>query len=125
MKEAVVHAASRTEFSTEERCHILELVNTPQDELTSIARARVEPGVTTVRHRLEGVDERYIILVGQGRVEVGDLPPIDVSAGDLVLIPRRTAQRITNTGDGDLVFLCVCTPGFHPDCYEDLEQQEP
>jgi hypothetical protein len=26
-------------------------------------------------------------------------------------------QRITNTGSGDLVFLCVCTPPFQPATY--------
>ena len=35
------------------------------------------------------------------------------------------AQRITNTGTGDLVFLCICTPAFEPDCYEDLEEKTP
>lgn len=49
------------------------------------------------------------------------LPPADVRPGDVVLIPRDTPQRISNTGDHDLVFLCLCTPPFTPDCYEGLE----
>jgi len=35
------------EFLTEERCHILELINDPDNRSFSIARARVEPDITT------------------------------------------------------------------------------
>ncbi|MEA3397575.1 MAG: cupin domain-containing protein, partial [Chloroflexota bacterium] len=44
-----------------------------------------------------------------------------VSPGDVVLIPPGVSQRISNTGAGDLMFLCICTPPFRPECYEDLE----
>jgi mannose-6-phosphate isomerase-like protein (cupin superfamily) len=47
-----------------------------------------------------------------------------VQAGDVVMIPAGMAQRITNTGDDDLVFYCLCTPHFHTRCYQrrtDLE----
>ena len=30
-------------------------------------------------------------------------------------------QRITNTGDTDLVFLCICTPRFDPQCYQNFD----
>ena len=121
MRESVVRTESQREFWTDERCFILELSNSPDDEGASVARARVEPGITTALHRLNGVDERYIMIEGRGRVEVGGLSPTDVSPGDVVLIPRGTPQRISNTGKDDLVFLCVCTPRFRPECYEDLE----
>jgi mannose-6-phosphate isomerase-like protein (cupin superfamily) len=54
-------------------------------------------------------------------MEVGNLPAQDVSPGDVVLIPPGCPQRITNSGDEDLVFLAVCTPRFLPDNYEDLD----
>lgn len=113
--------APRAEVFTPERCHILELSNTPDDPDVSIARARVEPGVTTGWHRVVGTAERYVILEGTGRVEVGDLPAQDVTTGDVVLIPPSCRQRITNTDATDLVFLCVCTPRFRQENYEDLE----
>jgi mannose-6-phosphate isomerase-like protein (cupin superfamily) len=91
------------------------------DPDVSLARARVEPGVTTALHRLQGVAERYVLLAGTGRVEIASLPPMDVGPGDVVLIPAGAEQRITNTGQSDLVFLCICTPPFTPDCYEDCE----
>ena len=37
--------------------------------------------------------------------------------------PAGTAQRITNTGESDLIFLCVCMPRFTPDSYESLEEE--
>lgn len=106
---------------TEERCFIVETWNHPSDPGVSLARARVAPGVTTARHVL-AVDERYLIERGRGRVEI-DGAQVDVSPGDVVLIPRGTAQRIENLGSEDLVFLCVCTPRFEPTHYQDRERQ--
>ena len=77
--------------------------------------------MTTRWHRLEATTERYVILEGRGRVEIGDVRPQDVIPGDVVLIPPLCRQRITNTGAGDLVFLAICTPRFRPEAYEDLE----
>lgn len=109
------------EFFTPEECFIIELSNIPDDPEASIARARVAPGVTTRRHWLVGTAERYVILAGRGRVEVGGLSPQEVAVGDVVLIPPSCPQRIVNTGPEDLVFLAVCTPRFRPEAYEDIE----
>ncbi|MES1263705.1 MAG: cupin domain-containing protein, partial [Peristeroidobacter soli] len=81
----------------------------------------VEPGVTTRWHRLAGTIERYVILEGRGRVEVGSLEAREVGPGDVVLIPAMCRQRITNTGAADLVFLAICTPRFEQANYQDLE----
>ena len=120
MKELLIKTNGRNEYFTEEGCFILELWNTSEDGDVSIARARVCPGVTTVRHRLKDTVERYVIMEGTGLVEVGYLPPMEVGAGDVVIIPRSTSQRITNTGDSDLIFLCICTPRFVPEEYETM-----
>ena len=109
------------EFLTPERCHILETYNTAADESVSIARARVEPGVTTAWHLLEHTIERYIIVEGRGRVEIGDLPAADVEPGDVVIIPAAIRQRVANSGNIDLVFYCVCTPRFESKNYRSLE----
>jgi mannose-6-phosphate isomerase-like protein (cupin superfamily) len=121
MREAIVKTDPEAEFFIPERCHILEILNSDADPTLSVARARVEPGITTVLHRLNGVEERYVILEGLGRMEVGGLEPTDVRPGDVVLVPAGTRQRIVNTGESDLIFLCVCTPRFYPESYEDLE----
>jgi mannose-6-phosphate isomerase-like protein (cupin superfamily) len=39
----------------------------------------------------------------------------------VVVIPAGVSQQIQNEGQGDLVFYCICTPRFTPDCYEPLE----
>ena len=112
------------EFYTDERCSINELLGAAEDSSLSVARARVEPGITTVRHSLKGVTERYVILEGRGEVEVGEEPPVEVGPGDVVVIPPDTGQRISNSGKADLVFLCLCSPPFTPECYRDLEHEK-
>lgn len=108
------------EFWTDERCWITELLNREEYPEVSIARTRVEPGVTTQRHALS-VSEWYLIESGKGRVDVGDALTREVGPGDVVTIPTDHAQRIENCGDEDLVFLCVCAPRFLQKCYTSLE----
>lgn len=124
MNETIKRLDSGDEFYTPERCFIIELSNTPDDPVASIARARVLPRITTRWHRLIGTVERYVILEGEGRVEVGSLPPQHVKAGDFVRIPPSCRQRITNSGERDLIFLAICTPRFTTEVYEDLDSDE-
>lgn len=109
------------EFYTEERCHILELLNDSDDRSQSLARARVEAGVTTAWHRLKGTSEIYFILSGEGQIELGEDFVKEVKQSDVIRIPHDMPQRIRNTGQEDLVFLCFCTPAFSDACYEELE----
>ena len=122
MKPVIRRADASAEYYTDERCDILELLNSADDPDASIARARVAPGVTTRWHRLRGITERYVIVEGRGRVEVGELAPAVVEPGDVVVIPPLCRQRIANVGETDLVFLAVCTPRFRQASYEDLEK---
>ena len=121
MQPVVIHPDDKAEYFSEERCHILELSNSHEDGAASIARARVAPGTTTAWHRLRGTVERYLILSGTGRVEVGDTLVNTVNVGDVVLVPADEKQRITNTGLAELIFLCICTPRFEWHNYERLE----
>ncbi|MDQ1278525.1 MAG: hypothetical protein QG555_1568 [Thermodesulfobacteriota bacterium] len=120
MKESLITANEKDEFLADEGCFILEMWNTPEDGEASIARARVSPGVTTVRHRLKGTVERYVILEGTGYVEIGTLPPAKIGPLGIVIIPRNIPQRITNTGSRDFTFLRICTPRFVPEEYETM-----
>lgn len=112
------------EVLTEERCHILELVNTALIPDVSLARARVEPGVTTELHALD-VRELYIVLSGAGVVDCGDGNGVRVSSGDVVEIPAGVPQRIQNVGEDDLVFFCLCTPRFRPEGYRSCLEVSP
>ncbi len=118
MQEKIIHAHSIEEYWFHEGCHILEIANHPDDPDVSIARARVEAGGQTAWHRLKGVTERYLVVDGDGVVEIGDTQPAQVKKGDVVIIPPGTRQRIRNPGDTDLVFYAICSPRFTPDCYE-------
>lgn len=121
MRAEIRKARDMDEYLTAERCHIVEVANDDGDEQVSIARARVEPGVTTAWHVLDGIGERYIIVAGRGRVEIGDLEAVEVESGDVVRIPPGLRQRIANTGDSDLVFYAVCAPPFRAERYHALE----
>ncbi|MDJ0926318.1 MAG: cupin domain-containing protein [Gammaproteobacteria bacterium] len=123
MKNAAIKKTTeQAEYLTAERCHILELSNDDADPAVSIARARVVPGAVTRRHRLRDTVERYVLLSGTGLVEIDGIPAQPVCAGNVVWIPAGAAQRIRNTGDEDLVFLCICTPRFEWSNYEMLEE---
>jgi mannose-6-phosphate isomerase-like protein (cupin superfamily) len=125
VEASVKHFDASREFYTPEKCHIVELSNTPEDPELSIARARVEPGVTTEWHRVTHTTERYVILEGKGCVEVDSLSPQEVGPGDVVLIPPSCRQRISNIGRADLIFLAICSPRFRPEAYEQLQDTNP
>lgn len=123
MEHPVIQENQRVqEFYTDEGCYITELSNSANDPEVSIARARVEPGITTEWHYLDGTTERYCILSGTGLVEVGELPPSEVTAGDVVIIPPGCRQRITNTGKSELIFLAICSPRFVQQNYAVITQ---
>ena len=115
-----VPADAKGESWTDERCYITELHNTSASPEASLALARVEPGVTTQLHRLDGVCERYIVRRGEGILEVDGQRQL-LGNGDQAVIPAGTAQRIENTGSGDLEFYCLCVPRFLPSSYVNLE----
>ena len=109
------------EFWTEERCYIIELLNDPQSPNISIALARVEIDTTTQLHSLRGVQETYVIKKGLGLLEIDD-EQISVKENDTILIEANRSQRITNVGNCDLEFYCICIPRFYTDCYINLEE---
>jgi len=117
-----IRKKNQPEFFTSERCHITELLNDDNSPGLSVARCRVEPGVTTQLHSLKGTEETYFIESGEGVMDDGKNEENSVSAGDSICIATGHPQRIRNTGNIDLVFLVICAPRFLPDCYINLEQ---
>ena len=110
------------EYLAAEKCYISEWLNQEDDAAVSVARVRVDPGVRTALHRLRDTTERYLILAGRGRAEVGGRER-DVGPGDVIRIEAGESQRITNTGEDKLTFLAVCTPRFRPSCYEPVIEE--
>jgi len=124
MEPKVLRGQVAAEFWIEEGCFIQELYGVDGDPGLSLARARVLPGQATAAHRLSGVDERYVIVSGTGRVQLEGQEPVPVGPGDVVLIPAGASQQIENAGPGELVFYCLCTPRFTPDCYQAVPEAE-
>lgn len=111
-----------SEFEIEERCFIVEMLSVKDDPACSIARARVKAGVATALHSVTGIVERYLILQGEGEVCIGQAPAQRVKPMDVVLISAGEPQTIRNVSEReDLVFLCVCTPGFRMEAFVNLE----
>ncbi len=122
VKASIKDNGATPEYYFAEGCFITELSNSTDDPDVSIARARLEPGMTTRWHYLRGTAERYVVLEGAGLVEIDDLSAHQVSAGDVVVIPPEARQRISNTGASDLVFLVICSPRFTQAAYVDVEE---
>ena len=110
------------EFFTDEKCFIKELWNSEKDSSVSIARARVEKGVTTKWHHVKNTIERYVIIKGKGVVEIGEQPKQEMNEGDVAIIPAGCRQRITNTGEDDLIFDAICSPRFLQKNYFQIEE---
>lgn len=122
MKASIKLGSETREYFFVEGCFITELSNSADDPDVSVARARLAPGQITRWHYLLGTGERYVVLEGEGLVEVGDLPAQRVTAGDVVVIPPEARQRIANTGESDLVFLAICSPRFAQTAYVDIDE---
>jgi len=121
MTATIIHPKEQDEFLIPEGCAVLETWNRAEDEDVSIARARVEPGVKTRPHSLDGIAERYLLISGTGIAHIEELAPERVGPGDLVSIPAGAVQWIENTGDEDLVFYAICTPRFRMEAYQDRD----
>ncbi|MDH4157367.1 MAG: cupin domain-containing protein [candidate division Zixibacteria bacterium] len=76
----------------------------------SLARAALPVGASSYVHRL-GSDEVYFILAGRGLIHVDD-ETAEVGPGDAIDIPAGSRQWIKNTGEDDLVFLCLVDPAW-------------
>lgn len=119
---AKIEDGASGETLTREKTWITELMNHPDVPQVSLATARVQPGVTTELHRVD-VNEWYVLIAGTGLMEVEGEDPFEVTVGDSVAIPAGASQRITNVGDSDLLFHCVCSPRFTPAGYQLVETE--
>lgn len=93
-----------------------EIINPLHDEGNlklgySIAHAIVKPGNASLSHRIKTSSEIYYILKGSGRMYVNEESE-DVGPSDTIFVPPNATQYIENTGDTDLVFLCIVYPSW-------------
>lgn len=87
----------------------------------SLAEARVKPGRASLAHRMRST-EVYYILQGEGEMRI-DAERRAVCAGQAVVIPPGFVQSIKNTGDRELVFLCLVDPAWRAED-EELATEE-
>ena len=76
----------------------------------SLAHASLDPGESSLPHRLK-TDEVYYILKGSGEIHIDNESAI-VETGDVVEIPPNAEQWIKNIGSGVLEFLCIVDPAW-------------
>jgi mannose-6-phosphate isomerase-like protein (cupin superfamily) len=87
----------------------------------SLAWAVVKPGSRTKPHRLKS-SEVYFLLEGRGRMQI-EQETAEVTAGQAVYVPPFHVQHIENTGEADLVFLCIVEPAWKPEDEEVLPDE--
>ncbi len=71
----------------------------------------IEPKAAQKPHKHEKEEQVYIIINGQGRMQVGNEFGT-VKIGDIIHIPLQTVHAITNTGDHVLTYISASTPAF-------------
>ena len=86
----------------------------------SLSYAVVKPGKTTLLHKLR-TSEVYYILQGKGLMYIDDETK-EVGRDQAIYIPPNSTQRIKNTGDQDLIFLCIVDPAWRKEGEEILEK---
>jgi mannose-6-phosphate isomerase-like protein (cupin superfamily) len=47
----------------------------------------------------------------------------EISVGDVVVIHADEAQKISNLGNDDLVFLAICSPRFEVENYYEVQSR--
>ena len=107
-------------FTTKDGSTIRELLGTQHGTANqSLAEATLEPGQSTQRHYHARSEELYVLLEGEGEMEV-DGATRRVRAGDSILIPPGAWHRIAAAPRATLRFLCCCAPPYsHDDTYFD------
>ena len=99
------------EFTAGDGSILRELLHPEKTELQihySLAHAKVSAGKMTKPHKLKAC-EVYYIIAGQGLMHI-DEKSLEVGPECTVYIPPNSTQYIENTGNSDLIFLCIVDP---------------
>jgi mannose-6-phosphate isomerase-like protein (cupin superfamily) len=101
------------EFTAGDNTILRELLHPAKADLKlrySLAHAVVKPGKASRPHRLK-TSEVYYIMEGEGVMHIDD-ESAPVRPGNAIYIPPNAKQYIHNTGNTDLVFLCIVDPAW-------------
>jgi len=95
----------------------------PRDIPFSLALATVKPGKRTLEHIHETSKEFYYITKGIGVIELNSRKnPLEENT--MVYIPPKTRHTVTNTGQEDLLILCICHPPYTHEDTKIVEQRQ-
>jgi mannose-6-phosphate isomerase-like protein (cupin superfamily) len=97
-------------FTTKDGSTIREYVHT---DVQSLAEAWLEPDQVTRRHFHRRSEEIYLIVDGNGELEV-EGETRSVAAGDAILIPPGSWHELRADSDG-VRLLCCCAPPYSDD----------
>lgn len=78
----------------------------PRSKLMMINLCRVPVGKTHAAHSHETMEEIFYFTDGVGEVRIGD-ESVKVDAGDRVIIPAKSLHYVKNTGDRELLYICL------------------
>ncbi|MCH2042496.1 MAG: cupin domain-containing protein [Saprospiraceae bacterium] len=99
------------EFQAGDATRLREVLHPNHDQLPigySIAHARLLAGTASLPHRLKS-SETYYFLQGKGLMHIeGETQ--EVCANSIIFVPPNASQYVSNTGNEDLVFLCIVEP---------------
>ena len=110
-----------SEIRSGDGCRLRQVFNPLQDDLDlgySFAIAWLHPGESAALHCLKS-SEVYYILTGRGELEIGG-ETAEVLPGRAVYVPPGVRQRIRNTGQVELGFICIVDPAWRPEDEEIL-----
>jgi mannose-6-phosphate isomerase-like protein (cupin superfamily) len=82
----------------------------PIEARYSLAVARIGPGLSSAPHGLK-TTEVYYLLQGRGVMVIDDEEQ-EVGPGDAIYISPNAVQYLKNTGDEEIVFICIVDPAW-------------
>ncbi len=101
------------EFMAGDNTKLRELLHPDKADLKlrySLAQASLPPGLISLRHSLR-TSEVYYIIQGKGIMHLDD-ETAKVFPGQVIYIPPGAVQYIENSGQEDLIFLCIVDPAW-------------
>ena len=71
----------------------------------------LEPGQWNDYHEHPTTEHLHLVLEGQVEYHLADLPPVELRAGQAVIVPARVPHGIHNTGEGRASYMAITSPG--------------
>ena len=109
----IINLKDCAEFIAGDNTILRELLHPDKADIDlrySLAHAVLKPGKTSQPHMLK-TSEVYYILEGEGEMSI-DNETSKAIPGQAIYIPPNSKQFIKNTGNNDLVFLCIVDPAW-------------